>query len=73
MMLVQLVDDVYTLPTSVVMLFRALQDNLSQKDVRAPHDCAGLKVGMLLFNIFPSQAYKAMEGGPVSLIINSSK
>ena len=41
----QLVEDVYTLPAPLCMLFRALQDNVDEHDeVTASHDCVGLKV-----------------------------
>ncbi len=40
----QLVEDVRTLPTSIVMLFQALQHHLDQRGVTTPHNSVGIKV-----------------------------
>lgn len=40
----QMNDDIYMLPTTLTMFFKALQDEISQKGLHSPHDCVAIKV-----------------------------
>ena len=41
----QLTEDVFGLPTPLIIFFRATQEAADKKEITIPHDCVGLKVG----------------------------
>jgi hypothetical protein len=43
-LLTQLVEDVYTLPTPICVLFKALNDKMDELTMKTPHNSAGLKL-----------------------------
>ena len=42
--IMQLVEDVYTIPTSIVMFFKAAQRHVAQLGINTPHSTLGIKV-----------------------------
>ena len=41
----QMNDDIYMLPTPLIMFFKAAQDQLNDKGLHASHNCLAIKVG----------------------------
>ena len=44
MLITQLVEDVYMLPSQFGYLFKMMESRLDDLNIKTPHNCAGLKV-----------------------------
>jgi len=44
LVLVQLTEDMFVLPTSVLTLFKALDSQCASRGMKTPHNCVGVKV-----------------------------
>lgn len=40
----QLSEDIFVLPSPLCVLFKALEENCASRGVKTPHNCAGIKV-----------------------------
>ena len=43
-MVCHIADNVYSIPNTVCILLRALQEHCTANNIKTPHNCAGLKV-----------------------------
>jgi len=49
--IMQLVEDVYTLPTSIVIFFKAAQRHVAQLGINTPYSSLGIKVGKISLSL----------------------
>lgn len=43
-LVMQVIDDIYTIPTPLSMFFKAAQDKIQEKTMHSPHNSVALKV-----------------------------